>query len=35
MPVSDWSVGGRNSSEIWEIEAVVSWTSKDLARYGG
>jgi len=33
VPVSGWSVGGRNSSKIREIEAVVSWTSKDLARH--
>jgi len=36
MPILAWSVGGRSSSKIWEMEAVVSWTSKDssdLARH--
>jgi hypothetical protein len=33
MPVSAWSVGGRSSSKIREMEAIVSWTSKDLARH--
>ena len=33
MPVSAWSVGGRSSYKIREMEAVVSWTSKDLARH--
>jgi len=33
MPVPAWPVGGRSSSRIREMEAVVSWTSKDLARH--
>ena len=33
VPISDWSVGGRSSSKLWEMEAVVSWMSTNLARH--
>jgi len=33
MPALVWSVDGKCSSRILEMEAVVSWPSKDLARH--
>jgi len=35
MPAPAWSVDGKSSSKIREMEAFVSWTSMDLARHAG